>query len=155
MRIFIGKWFVFILLFSLFNLPSDPYAAENITRGQIVPTSLAAPAEQPPANPQSKDSKDLPRSDFVEFLFGSFLLFLGLTTIVLSLFRWKADDLPLIFFGIFGFERRKTFIKTHSGHPADDFADAFITHLFNWSGKRSEKALDDDLILIVVDYQHG
>ena len=144
MRIFIGKWSVFILLFSLFNLPSDPYAAENITRGQIVPTSLAAPAEQPPANPH-----------FVEFLFGSFLLFLGLTTIVLSLFRWKADDLSLIFFGIFGFERLKTFIKTHSGHPADDFADAFITHLFNWSGKRSEKALDDDLILIVVDYQHG
>ena len=155
MRIFIGKWFVLFLLFGLFSLPSDPYAAENITRGQIVLTSLAAPAEHPPANPQSNDSKDLPRPDFVGFLFGSFLLFLGPTTIVLSLFRWKADDLSLIFFGIFGFERLKTFIKTHSGHPADDFADAFITHLFNGSGKRSEKALDDDLTLIVVDYQHA
>jgi len=34
------------------------------------------------------------------------------------------------------------------------FADVLIQHLFNWSDKRSEEALDDDLTLIVVDYQH-
>ena len=56
---------------------------------------------------------------------------------------------------IFGFERLKAFMKTHAGRPADEFADAFIAHLFNWSGKRSEKALDDDLTLIVVDYRYG
>ena len=33
-------------------------------------------------------------------------------------------------------------------------ADALIRELFNWSGKPSEEALDDDLTLIVADYQH-
>jgi len=59
----------------------------------------------------------------------------------------SADD-------IFGFDRLKNFIKTHASLPAGQFADVFIQHLFNWSDKRSEEALDDDLTLIVVDYQH-
>ena len=46
-------------------------------------------------------------------------------------------------------------MKAHAELPADEFADTFIEHLFNWSGKRTEKSLDDDLTLIVVDYQYG
>jgi serine phosphatase RsbU (regulator of sigma subunit) len=56
---------------------------------------------------------------------------------------------------IFGFERLKAYLKEHADLPADEFADTFIEHLFNWSGKRTEKTLDDDLTLIVVDYQCG
>ena len=103
MRLFIAKLFAFVLFISFFCFPSDQHAAENITNGQIAPTSSATPAEQPPVNPQSKDSWNLPQSYKVEFLFGSFLLFIGLTTIVLSLFRWKANDLSLISFGAFCF----------------------------------------------------
>ena len=103
MRLFIAKLFVFVLFIRFFCFPSDQHAAENITNGQIAPTSSATPAEQPPVNPQSKDSWNLPQSYKVEFLFGSFLLFIGLTTIVLSLFRWKANDLSLISFGAFCF----------------------------------------------------
>jgi serine phosphatase RsbU (regulator of sigma subunit) len=55
---------------------------------------------------------------------------------------------------IFGFSRLKDFIKAHTSLSADQFADALIEHLFNWSGKRSEEALDDDLTLIVADYKH-
>ena len=55
---------------------------------------------------------------------------------------------------IFGFDRFKEFIKSHSALPAGQFADALIRQLFNWSGKPSEEALDDDLTLIIADYQH-
>lgn len=55
---------------------------------------------------------------------------------------------------IFGFDRLKNFIKAHAHLPAGQFADVLIQHLFNWSGKRSEEALDDDLTLIVADYKH-
>ncbi|MDH3879551.1 MAG: hypothetical protein OET18_17050 [Desulfobacterales bacterium] len=100
MRLFIAKLFVFVLFIRFFCFPSDQHAAENITNGQIAPTSSVTSTEQLPVNPQSEDSGALQR---LEFLFGSFLLFIGLTTIVLSLFRWKANDLSLIFFGAFCF----------------------------------------------------
>jgi len=103
MRLLIAKLFVFVLLINFFCFPSTQPATKYITNGQIVLTSSVTPAEQPPVNPQSKDSWHLPRSDLLEFLFGSFLLLIGLTTIVLSLFRWKANDLSLIFFGVFCF----------------------------------------------------
>jgi serine phosphatase RsbU (regulator of sigma subunit) len=103
MRILTGKLCVFVLLINFFCFPSTQRATENITNGQIVRTSSVTPAEQLQVNPQSKDSRDLPCSYKLEFLFGSFLLFIGLTTIVLSLFRWKANDLSLIFFGAFCF----------------------------------------------------
>jgi len=103
MRILIGKLCVFVLLINFFCSPSTQHAAEKITNGQIVLTSSVTPAEQLQVNPQSKDFRDLPRAYKLEFLFGSFLLFIGLTTIVLSLFRWKANDLSLISFGAFCF----------------------------------------------------
>ena len=104
MQILIGKRFVSVLLIALFSFfLSDQPAAENIPNGQIVLTSSLTPAEQLPVGPQSKDFKVLPRSDLLELLFGSFLLFIGLAAIALSLFRWKANDLSLISFGVFCF----------------------------------------------------
>jgi serine phosphatase RsbU (regulator of sigma subunit) len=55
---------------------------------------------------------------------------------------------------LFGFERLKDFIESHAQLPAGQFADTLIQNLFNWSGKPSEEALDDDLTLIVADYKH-
>jgi hypothetical protein len=43
---------------------------------------------------------------------------------------------------------------SHAQLQTGPFADALIRELFNWSGKPSAEALDDDLILIVADYQH-
>jgi hypothetical protein len=45
-------------------------------------------------------------------------------------------------------------IISHKALPAGQFADTLIEQLFNWSGKPSGQALDDDLTLIVADYQH-
>ena len=67
---------------------------------QIVLTSSVTPAEQPPVNPQSKDSGGLARWDIYEIIFGTFLSVIGLALIALSLLRWKKIDLSLISFGI-------------------------------------------------------
>lgn len=45
-------------------------------------------------------------------------------------------------------------IISHARLAAGQFTDVLIRHLLNWSGKPSEEALDDDLTLIVADYQH-
>ena len=55
---------------------------------------------------------------------------------------------------LFGLDRFKKFIRSQSALPAGQFADALIRQLFKWTGKRTEDALDDDLTLIVADYQH-
>jgi sigma-B regulation protein RsbU (phosphoserine phosphatase) len=81
-------------------------------------------------------------------------------------FNLKADDRIFLYTDgivetfnsagdIFGFSRLKDLIRTHAKLPADQFADTIIRHLFSWSGKNSEQALDDDLTLIVADYKHG
>jgi hypothetical protein len=70
MRIFIGKWFVFVLLISFFWCPSGQHAAENITNGQIVPTRSVTPAGQSPVNQQRGHIRDLPRWDIYEIIFG-------------------------------------------------------------------------------------
>ena len=101
MRIVVGKLCVFVLLINFFCFPSAQQASDSLMNGQIVLTRSAIPAEQLPINPRSDDSMDLQRSDLLEFLFGSFLLFSGLATIILSLFRWKPNDLSLIYFGFF------------------------------------------------------
>ena len=56
---------------------------------------------------------------------------------------------------LFGFDRLKEFIMSHARLPAGQFADALVRRIFNWSGKPSEEALDDDLTLIVADYKHA
>jgi serine phosphatase RsbU (regulator of sigma subunit) len=54
----------------------------------------------------------------------------------------------------FGFDRFKEFIMSQARLPAGQFTDQLIRQLFSWSGKSPEEALDDDLTLIVADYQH-
>jgi hypothetical protein len=49
----------------------------------------------------------------------------------------------------------KEFIKSHAMSPAGQSADALIRQSFNWSGKPSVEALDDDITLMVADYQHA
>jgi sigma-B regulation protein RsbU (phosphoserine phosphatase) len=56
---------------------------------------------------------------------------------------------------LFGLERLKEFIISHAQLPAGQFADELIQQLFNWSGKPSEEALDDDLTIVIADYQHA
>ena len=56
---------------------------------------------------------------------------------------------------LFGFDRFKEFIVSQAKLPADQFVDALIRQLFDWSGRPSEEALDDDLTLIVADYKHA
>jgi len=56
---------------------------------------------------------------------------------------------------LFGFDRLKDFIVSHTQLATGQFADALIRQLFNWSGQPSAEALDDDLTLIVADYMHG
>jgi hypothetical protein len=51
----------------------------------------------------------------------------------------------------FGDDRLEAFVKGHSSDSADCIADKFIEHLNMWSGRSQERALDDDLTLIVVD----
>ena len=73
----------------------------------------------------------------------------------------KADRLVLYTDGIietgdgtgefFGAERFEAFIMDHSTDSADGFADKFFEHLSGWSGRSQERALDDDLTLIVID----
>lgn len=103
MRIFIAKLFVLVLLISSFCFSSDQHAAENITNGQIVPTSSVTPAGQFPVNQQREDIRGLPRWDIYEIIFGTFLSMIGLALIALSLLRWKANDLSLISFGMLCF----------------------------------------------------
>jgi hypothetical protein len=51
---------------------------------------------------------------------------------------------------LFGDKRLETFIEAHSSESAERTADDLIHHLTHWSGKTGEKALDDDLTLIVL-----
>jgi hypothetical protein len=98
MRIFIAKLFVFVLLINFFCFTFVQHAAENITNGQIALKSSLPPAVQSPVDQQSKDNRDLARWEVYEIIFGTFLSFIGIALIALSLLRWKANDLSLISF---------------------------------------------------------
>ena len=84
-------------------------------------------------------------TDFGGITAGLFLSFVGLISIVISLFRLRSKDLSL-----FGDDRLEAFINRHSSDSADRIADKFIEHLRWWSGRSQERALDDDLTLIVI-----
>jgi len=53
----------------------------------------------------------------------------------------------------FGSDLFKTFIGAHDHLSTDEFVDIFLEHLSNWSGKRNEEAADDDLTLLVIDFE--
>ncbi|OGF67513.1 MAG: hypothetical protein A2Y62_06155 [Candidatus Fischerbacteria bacterium RBG_13_37_8] len=52
---------------------------------------------------------------------------------------------------MFGKDRFREFIKDNDRLSADRFADTFVQHLTEWSGKASGIALNDDLTLIIID----
>jgi serine phosphatase RsbU (regulator of sigma subunit) len=54
----------------------------------------------------------------------------------------------------FGWNLLKDFIRSHASLPVDQFADELIQRVFRWSGKPSEKTLDDDLTLVVADFEN-
>jgi serine phosphatase RsbU (regulator of sigma subunit) len=56
---------------------------------------------------------------------------------------------------IFGWDRFKSFIKANGGLDADQFSDGLLEAIANWSGKRSKGSLDDDLTLMVVDFENA
>jgi hypothetical protein len=45
------------------------------------------------------------------------------------------------------------FITSHASLSVGDFADGLMQHISNWSGKRLDEALDDDLTLVVADFK--
>jgi len=54
------------------------------------------------------------------------------------------------FRGIFIF---KSFIKSNSGLDADQFSDRLLDVISGWSGRGLKGSLDDDLTLLVVDFE--
>jgi hypothetical protein len=55
----------------------------------------------------------------------------------------------------FGWDHFKDFITSHGSLPVGQFSDALIQRIFSWSGKHSEEALDDDLTLVVADFENS
>jgi serine phosphatase RsbU (regulator of sigma subunit) len=56
---------------------------------------------------------------------------------------------------LFGWDQFKEFITSHASLPVSQFSDTLIQHIFNWSEKHSEVALDDDLTLVVADFENS
>jgi sigma-B regulation protein RsbU (phosphoserine phosphatase) len=52
---------------------------------------------------------------------------------------------------LFGRERLKEFMASHSRLPAQRFADALLQDLVSWSGRKAGSPQEDDLTLIVAD----
>jgi sigma-B regulation protein RsbU (phosphoserine phosphatase) len=56
---------------------------------------------------------------------------------------------------IYGGDRFKSFIKSNSGLAADQFCDRLLDVIAVWSGRRSKGSLDDDLTLMVIDFENA
>jgi sigma-B regulation protein RsbU (phosphoserine phosphatase) len=56
---------------------------------------------------------------------------------------------------IFGWDRFKSFIKSNGGLDADQFSDRLLDGISRWSGRPSKGPLDDDLTLMVVDFENA
>jgi sigma-B regulation protein RsbU (phosphoserine phosphatase) len=56
---------------------------------------------------------------------------------------------------LFGWSQFKEFITSHASLSVGNFADGLVQHISNWSGKHTDEALDDDLTLVVADYQNS
>jgi serine phosphatase RsbU (regulator of sigma subunit) len=55
----------------------------------------------------------------------------------------------------FGWNRFKKFITSHAILSLGIFADGLIQHISKWSGKRTDEAFDDDLTLVVADFENS
>ena len=56
---------------------------------------------------------------------------------------------------IFGWDRFKNFITSHANLPVGQFADDLIQQVTGWSGKNAQESLDDDLTLVVADFENS
>ncbi len=54
---------------------------------------------------------------------------------------------------IYGSDRLKAFIEANSGLAADQFCDRLLDTIASWSGRGLKESLDDDLTLLVVDFE--
>lgn len=55
----------------------------------------------------------------------------------------------------YGEDRIETFLKGHSGLPAEDAVDRIIRDVFAWSGRSEGVSLDDDLTVVIADLANG
>ena len=55
----------------------------------------------------------------------------------------------------FGWNLFKEFISSHASLSAGQFADDLIQRVTGWSGKDSEETLDDDITLVVADFENS
>ena len=55
---------------------------------------------------------------------------------------------------IFGWDHFKKFIISHAGMPVGQFADDLIQEVTGWSRIESQETLDDDLTLVIVDFEN-
>jgi serine phosphatase RsbU (regulator of sigma subunit) len=54
----------------------------------------------------------------------------------------------------FGWDLFKEFITSHASLSAGQFADDLIQRVTGWSGEKSQETLDDDLTLVVADFEN-
>jgi hypothetical protein len=55
----------------------------------------------------------------------------------------------------FGWDLFKEFIASHASLSAGQFADELIQRVTGWSGKDSQETLDDDITLVVADFENS
>jgi serine phosphatase RsbU (regulator of sigma subunit) len=56
---------------------------------------------------------------------------------------------------IFGWDHFKKFISSRASLPVGQFADDLIQQVTGWSGKNSQESLDDDLTLVIADFENS
>jgi serine phosphatase RsbU (regulator of sigma subunit) len=55
----------------------------------------------------------------------------------------------------FGWDLFKEFITSHANLSVGQFADKLIQRVTDWSGKNSQETLDDDLTLVIADFENS
>ena len=55
----------------------------------------------------------------------------------------------------FGWDLFKDFIASRARLPVGQFADDLIQRVTDWSGKKSQETLDDDLTLVIADFENS
>ena len=55
----------------------------------------------------------------------------------------------------FGWDLFKDFIASRASLPVGQFADDLIQRVTDWSGKKSQESLDDDLTLVIADFENS
>jgi serine phosphatase RsbU (regulator of sigma subunit) len=55
----------------------------------------------------------------------------------------------------FGWDNFKKFIISRANLPAGQFADDLIQQVIGWSGKNAQESLDDDLTLVIADFENS